>query len=42
MGYVPSRMVGKVKRRDGVTFENPPPLVHPTVNGLVVPLVEIL
>lgn len=42
MGYVSSRMVGKVKRRDGVTLENPPPFVYPAVNGFVVPFVEIL
>ena len=42
MGYVPPRTVRKIKCYQRVHLQNTPPLVHPTVNNLVEPFVEIL
>jgi len=42
MGYMSSRMVRKIKRCHRIALENTPPFVHPAVNDLVEPFVEIL
>lgn len=36
------RIIRKIESRRGILFKNPPPFVHPTVNELVEPPVEIL
>ena len=42
MGYMSLRIVRKIKRCRRIVLENPSPFVHPTINNLVEPLVEII
>ena len=42
MSHMPPRIIRKVKRHQRIHLQDPAPLVHPTIDGLVKPFVEIL